>query len=272
MRAPSRACAARASPLSWLVRSPLLLTLCLASCFVDKQWPLDGATTGSSDATTGSVTTTATDGGTSSGGSSTGSTTSSGGSTTGSSGDIGTTTGGSTGPCPDADNDGLCDDADNCPQAANPDQADGDEDGLGDACDLCLYDGPDPPTYPLEVGPVDEITISGASLDGGGNIVVVAPGATVTLAYHWKVNFCECPNCVVQGMVGIAEHPPGLCFYNSGAAKNCMTWEGDKTEEFVAPMEPGLYRLRAARTYEFACMPDEPLIDPSAEFAAICVN
>src|SRR5205823_2834466 len=37
-------------------------------------------------------------------------------------------------PCPDADGDGVCDTSDNCPQDANADQADGDGDGLGDAC------------------------------------------------------------------------------------------------------------------------------------------
>jgi hypothetical protein len=40
-------------------------------------------------------------------------------------------------PCTDADKDGICDDVDNCPGVANADQADADGDGRGDACDTC---------------------------------------------------------------------------------------------------------------------------------------
>jgi hypothetical protein len=49
-------------------------------------------------------------------------------------------TGGAIPPCVpdlDADDDGIEDADDNCPSAANPDQADADADGVGDACDNC---------------------------------------------------------------------------------------------------------------------------------------
>jgi hypothetical protein len=37
--------------------------------------------------------------------------------------------------CPDADADDVCDTVDNCVDVANPDQAEDDADGLGNACD-----------------------------------------------------------------------------------------------------------------------------------------
>ncbi|MCO4773224.1 MAG: hypothetical protein KDA24_24535 [Deltaproteobacteria bacterium] len=45
--------------------------------------------------------------------------------------------------CVDSDNDGVCDEDDNCVDDANPDQEDGDLDGAGDACDVCPADPTD---------------------------------------------------------------------------------------------------------------------------------
>jgi hypothetical protein len=42
---------------------------------------------------------------------------------------------GNAGKCKDADGDGIIDAEDNCPATSNPDQADFDLDGVGDACD-----------------------------------------------------------------------------------------------------------------------------------------
>ena len=45
----------------------------------------------------------------------------------------------------DADEDGVCDENDNCVNAANTTQTDTDGDGNGDACDACPLDNPDDP-------------------------------------------------------------------------------------------------------------------------------
>ena len=45
--------------------------------------------------------------------------------------------------CDDFDDDGVCDDVDNCLLTYNPDQVDTDGDGVGDDCDNCLACNPD---------------------------------------------------------------------------------------------------------------------------------
>ncbi|WP_199242967.1 DUF4215 domain-containing protein [Vitiosangium sp. GDMCC 1.1324] len=51
----------------------------------------------------------------------------------------------------DEDGDGIFSPADNCPGVANPDQKDSDEDGRGDACDVCAKADPDDVLCPVTI-------------------------------------------------------------------------------------------------------------------------
>jgi thrombospondin type 3 repeat protein len=56
-------------------------------------------------------------------------------------------------PPPDRDKDGIPDFRDNCPDKANPDQADIDHNGIGDACQTTPVIPPPPPPPPKPVPP-----------------------------------------------------------------------------------------------------------------------
>ena len=64
--------------------------------------------------------------------------------------------------CDDTDGDGVCDDEDNCPSTPNPDQADTDNDGIGDFCDVEECDAIDNDGD----GEIDE----GFDMDGDGTV------------------------------------------------------------------------------------------------------
>jgi hypothetical protein len=68
---------------------------------------------------------------------------------------------------PDVDNDGVLNEADNCPLVANPDQADADGDGLGDVCDPCPFDAENDADGDGICGDVDSCP-GDTDLDGDG--------------------------------------------------------------------------------------------------------
>ncbi|RMD96285.1 MAG: hypothetical protein D6812_17365 [Deltaproteobacteria bacterium] len=86
----------------------------------------------------------------------------------------------------DLDEDGICDDSDNCTDVANPDQSDRDDDGVGDLCDDCPDDAED-----LCFCPSGTYWLSSfAYLLGtnrGGEISGISPGNE------------ECPDFTIEG-------------------------------------------------------------------------
>jgi hypothetical protein len=86
----------------------------------------------------------------------------------------------------DVDGDGACDDADNCPGAAN-DQADADGDGVGDACDNCIdaanadqadadHDGPGNACDACPTDPLNDIDSDGVCGNADNCSFVANPG------------------------------------------------------------------------------------------------
>ncbi|MDP2691646.1 MAG: LamG-like jellyroll fold domain-containing protein [bacterium] len=82
-----------------------------------------------------------------------------------------------TAECADTDNDGVLDNADNCPLTPNPSQADADEDGAGDACDtLTVIDENDTPVQFYTYKPFGE------NVEDLEYKVFVDPGAVAEIA------------------------------------------------------------------------------------------
>ena len=92
-------------------------------------------------------------------------------------------------PPPDRDHDGVPDFKDNCPDVYNPDQADSDHNGIGDACDSAWQKyikehppAPPPPTPPpfsyKYIGTFGPANDPIATFSGNGQIVNVRVGET----------------------------------------------------------------------------------------------
>lgn len=99
----------------------------------------------------------------------------------GNGGNNGGGSGGDGDDCPvhlvDEDGDGFEDDVDNCPAVVNPDQADADQDGIGDVCDETPDPDPTPtPTPEPTPTPDPELSEEGqACLDAGNAWICHVP-------------------------------------------------------------------------------------------------
>jgi Thrombospondin type 3 repeat len=86
---------------------------------------------------------------------------------------------GNDGGLTDTDGDGIPDSSDNCPSVPNPDQADSDHDGFGDACDGDR-DGDGVPNGDDACPDVAAATANGCPADGSGGSASSTDGTTTT--------------------------------------------------------------------------------------------
>jgi hypothetical protein len=92
-------------------------------------------------------------------------------------------------PCEDSDNDGVCNEDDNCPLNFNPNQEDSDGDGVGDACDTTLVCDVD------NDNDVDNTDISLIRLKNGQ---LAAPGDPFDPNGDGKINVADQRYCALR--------------------------------------------------------------------------
>ena len=128
---------------------------------------------------------------------------------------------------PDPDGDGILLPRDVCPMASDPSQADGDHDGVGDACDVCVAVFNPGQERNLRVQePVGEtLAVNGAgwlswspALDAAGYDVY---RGSVTGAGHAPLFTCLLDNVTAETAQDPAAPPPGGVFVYLVSAENC---------------------------------------------------
>ena len=117
--------------------------------------------------------------------------------------------------CADADADGVCDDVDNCPALANPDQADLDGDRIGDVCD--------PSDAELNVTKLEMVRDSSANNDSSlyrakGDFFTSPPADTLTAVAGLTVQVLD-----ALGTVSMQAWTPADCAKSAPGKILCVS-------------------------------------------------
>ncbi len=142
--------------------------------------------------------------------------------------------------CPDADGDGICDAADNCPSTPNASQADSDGDGVGNACDGC-------PNDPLKIAPgTCGCGIADTDSDGDGtpncndlcpnDPLKIAPGTCGCGVADTDSDGDGTPNCNDGCPNDPLKIAPGTC--GCGVADTDSDGEGTRNCNDLCPNDP----------------------------------
>jgi hypothetical protein len=134
-------------------------------------------------------------------------------------------------PCPDGDQDGLCDASDPWPCGATQ------------------------PTVAaiVSVGSLTSASISNVSIGGDGRVVVVTAGAAVTYAASWTLRDSGfCASCPYQLEVGQVSGNRQACVYDANPPQD-QTQSGVASVPMTAPTTPGLYALRFQIAQDLSC-------------------
>ncbi|MGB4862571.1 MAG: FHA domain-containing protein, partial [Tepidiformaceae bacterium] len=145
-----------------------------------------------------------------------------------------------------------------------------------DSCDIAV---------PKTIGAgtrVNSLSITGGVPDGATNAVIATPGEDLTVS--GTVGRTEyCPGCIRQLYLGIAGYDPQPQSLSSRPAlrdgPKCLTTGAmplapagvNYSTTFKAPMEPGIYYLRASTTLDYFCV-GPPMGPPDSSVGRIVVS
>lgn len=113
----------------------------------------------------------------------------------------------------------------------------------------------DVPLPPLPVTSSDEITIYTVQIQGQDRKATVSPGSSATVNVSYFIRDTNCPSCIVQVMIGLADdttiNEPKGCVYSGVAGSSGVSGSGSVT--FNVPATSGVYYIRFRRSADFSC-------------------
>lgn len=121
-------------------------------------------------------------------------------------------------PCVDSDGDGLDDCVDNCPSVSNPSQADCDNDGVGDPCELAAFT-----QFDLDGNGVPD------ACDPCANIVAYCSAGTSSAGCVPSISASGAPSIAAPAgfsinVAGVEGQRSGLLFYGVGGPRTPLVW------------------------------------------------
>ena|GEM_PF-3530873 len=98
----------------------------------------------------------------------------------------------------------------------------------------------------------------------GQNIVTVTPGSTVNLRARGSVTRLNtaCPGCITQFYLRIRD------VFNLCLGSQTGNWSFDERTNFTAPMEPGIYFINPANSWQFSCVDSTGVSDAYSDQTA----
>lgn len=171
--------------------------------------------------------------------------------------------------CADGDDDGVCDDDDNCPAVANADQADADRDGVGDACDDAgpvSCDGAAAIPATITAG---DAKLRNVRVNGSSGVVDVQRGASLQVQLDFEFGdacYPAQPRYLNAGIEGGNRRCNQLDGHSCGESES-----GSTTITVTAPSSAGLHYVvaRGVQPVQFVCSDN---VSGPVRIAAICVQ